>query len=51
MEKFFYGFEVQYVPHMDNRDANNLAWIASSKAPTPPNVIVKRLLKPSVKPE
>jgi hypothetical protein len=51
MEKFFDGFEVRYVPHLDNRDADHLAWIASSRAPTPPNVIVERLFKPSVKSE
>jgi hypothetical protein len=32
MEKLFDGFEVRYVPHLDNRDANHLAWIASSIA-------------------
>jgi hypothetical protein len=32
-------------------DADYLAWIASSKAPTPPDVIVERLSKRSVKPE
>jgi hypothetical protein len=51
MEKFFDGFEVRYVPHLDNRDADHLAWIASTRAPTPPDVIVERLSKPSVKPE
>jgi hypothetical protein len=51
MEKFFYGFEVRYVPYLDNHDADHLAWIASSRAPTPPDVIVERLSKPSVKPE
>jgi hypothetical protein len=51
MEKFFDGFEVRYVPRLDNRDADHLAWIASSRAPTPPNVIVERLFKPSVKSE
>jgi hypothetical protein len=25
MEKFFNGFEVRYVPHLDNCDADNLA--------------------------
>jgi hypothetical protein len=25
MEKFFDEFEVQYIPHLDNRDANHLA--------------------------
>jgi hypothetical protein len=50
MEKFFDGFEVQYVPHLDNCDADHLAWIASSRAPTPPDIIIEKLSKPSVKP-
>jgi hypothetical protein len=49
MEKFFNGFKVRYVPHLDNHDADHLAWIASSRAPTPPDVIVEGLFKPSVK--
>jgi hypothetical protein len=51
MEKFFNGFEVRYVPHLDNYDADHLTWTASSKAPTPPNAIVERLSNPLVKPE
>jgi hypothetical protein len=51
MEKFFDGFEVWYVPHLDNHDADHLAWIASSRVPTLPDVIVERLSKPLVKPE
>jgi hypothetical protein len=51
MKKFFDGFEVQYAPRLDNHDTDHLAWIASSRAPTPPDVIIKRLFKPSVKPE
>jgi hypothetical protein len=50
IEKFFYEFEVRYVPHLDNRDADHLAWIASSRAPTMSDVIIKKLSKPSVKP-
>jgi hypothetical protein len=50
MEKFFYGFEVRYVPCLDNCDTNHLAWIASSRAPTPPYVIIEKLSKPSVRP-
>jgi hypothetical protein len=49
MEKFFDGFEVQYVPRLDNNDADHLARIASSRAPTPPDVIVERLFRPLVK--
>jgi hypothetical protein len=49
LEKFFDGFEVRYVPRLDNRDADHLAWITSSGAPTPPDVILERLVKPSVK--
>jgi hypothetical protein len=51
MEKFFDGFEVWYVPHLDNCDADHLAWIASSRARTPPDVTVERSFKPLVKPE
>jgi hypothetical protein len=50
MEKFINGFEVQYVPRLDNHDADHLAWIASSRSPTPPDVIVVKLSMPSVKP-
>jgi hypothetical protein len=50
MEKFFDGFEVQYVPCLDNRDADHLACIASSRAPNPPDVIIEKLSKSSVKP-
>jgi hypothetical protein len=50
MEKFFGRFEVRYVPRLDNRDANHLAWIASSRAPTPPDVIIEKLTKPSARP-
>jgi hypothetical protein len=49
MEKFFDGFEVRYVPRLDNCDADHLAWIASSRAPTPPDIIIEKLSKPSVK--
>jgi hypothetical protein len=49
MGKFFNGFEVRYVPWFNNRDANHLAWIASSRASTPPDVIVEKLFKHSVK--
>jgi hypothetical protein len=49
MEKFFDGFEVQYVPRLDNRDADHLAWIASSRAPIPSDVIIEKLTKPSIK--
>jgi hypothetical protein len=51
MERFFDGFEVRYVRPLDNHDADHLAWIASSRAPIPPDVIVEKLFKPSVKPE
>jgi hypothetical protein len=49
MEKFFDGFEVWYVPRLDNRDVDNLAWIVSSKASTSSNVIIEKLTKPSVR--
>jgi hypothetical protein len=34
---------------LDNRDADHLAWIASSRASTLPDVILERPVKPSVK--
>jgi hypothetical protein len=49
MEKFCYEFEVRYVPCLNNRDADHLAWIASSKAPTSPDIIIEELTKPSVR--
>jgi hypothetical protein len=50
MGKFFDDFEVRYIPRLDNRNADHLACIASSRAPTPPDVVVVKLCKPSVKP-
>jgi hypothetical protein len=49
MEKVFNGFEVRYVPRLYNRNADHLAWLASSRAPTPPDVIIGKLSKPTVK--
>jgi ribonuclease HI len=49
LKKIFNDFKVWYVPHLDNRDADHLAWIASSRAPTPLNVIIEKLTEPSVK--
>jgi hypothetical protein len=48
--EFFDRFEVRYVPRLDNHDADHLACIAFSRAPTPLDVIIKKLSKPSVKP-
>jgi ribonuclease HI len=45
MEKFFDKFELRYVPCLDNRDADHLAWIASSRAPTLLDVIIEKLTK------
>jgi hypothetical protein len=35
---------------LDNCDADYLAWTASSRAPTLPDVIIEKLTKPSVRP-
>jgi hypothetical protein len=51
MENFFDELEVRYIPRLDNHDADHLAWIISSRAPTPPEVTVERLSKPSVNSE
>jgi hypothetical protein len=50
MEKFFDGFEVRYISRLDNCDVDHLAWITSSRVPTPPDVFIKKLTKPSIKP-
>jgi hypothetical protein len=50
MEKFVNGFDVRYVPRLDNHDADHLAWIVSSRAPTLPDVIIEILTKPSIRP-
>jgi hypothetical protein len=50
MKKFFDGFEVRYVPRLDNCDTDHLAWIAFSRAPTLPNIIIEKLSKPLVRP-
>jgi hypothetical protein len=50
MEKFFDGFEVWYVPRMNNCNVDHIAWIVSSRAPTPPDVIIEKLSKTSVRP-
>jgi hypothetical protein len=47
MGKLFDMFEVRYFSRLDNRDDDHLAWIASSRAPTLPDVIIKKLTKPS----
>jgi ribonuclease HI len=49
MEKFLDDFKVWYVPRLDNHDADHLAWIASSRAPTLPDIIIEKLSKSSVK--
>jgi hypothetical protein len=48
IEKFFDGFEVWYVPRLDNCDVDHLAWIASSRAPTLLDIIIEKLTKPLV---
>jgi hypothetical protein len=49
MEKFFDGFELRYISRLDNCNVNHLVWIASSRAPTLPNVIIEKLTKRSVR--
>jgi hypothetical protein len=50
MENFLDGFEFRCIPRLGNHDTDHLAWIASSRAPTPPGVIIEKLSEPSVKP-
>jgi transposase InsO family protein len=49
MEKFFDGYKVRYVPHLDNRDADHLALIASTRVPILSDIIIEKLTKPSIK--
>jgi hypothetical protein len=49
-QRFLYN-EVRYVPRLDNRDADHLAWTVSSRAPTPVDVLIEKLSKPLIKPE
>jgi hypothetical protein len=49
MEKFLDGFEVRYVPRLDNRDTDHLAWIAYSRASISSDVIIEKLTEPSIK--
>jgi hypothetical protein len=49
MEMFFDGFEVRYVPRLDNCDIDHPTWIASSGEPTPPDVIIEQLTEPLVR--
>jgi hypothetical protein len=49
MKNFFDGFQIRYTPWLENRDADHLAWIASSRVPTPSDINVEKLSKPSVK--
>ena len=37
-----------YVPRLDNKDVVHLAWIASSKSPIPKDIVLEKLLFPSV---
>jgi hypothetical protein len=49
MEKFLDGFEVRYIPRLDNQDVDHLAWIASSRVSISSDVIIEKLTKPSIK--
>jgi hypothetical protein len=45
----FLWFRGTICPTPGQPDADHLAWIASSRAPIPPDVIIDKLTKPSVK--
>jgi hypothetical protein len=49
IEMFFNGFKARCVPWLDNCDDDHLAWIASSRAPTPLDIIIEKLSKPLVR--
>lgn len=49
MEKYFKGFDVEYVGRKGNTEAYELAKLASRKEPLPPDVFFKTLHNPSIK--
>jgi hypothetical protein len=51
MEKSFDGFKVHHVPRLDKKDVDHQACVTWSRAPTPLDMIIERLSKPSVKPK
>jgi ribonuclease HI len=48
LEDKFYGIELNYVPRRYNKEADELAKIASGRITVPPNVFVRDVAKPSV---
>ena len=48
LEKFLDGFEVRYIPQLDNKDMDHMACIVSSRSPIPKDVKLERLASPSI---
>jgi hypothetical protein len=48
LEDKFYGIELNHVPHRYNKEADELAKIASGRITVPPNVFTRDVAKPSV---
>ena len=48
LEQKFEGLEVMHIRRSDNSGADELARLASSRAPVPIGVFIEKLLKPSV---
>jgi hypothetical protein len=48
LEDKFYGIELNHVPHQYNKEADELAKIASGRITVPPNVFARDIAQPSV---
>jgi hypothetical protein len=48
LEDKFYGIELNHVPRQHNKEAGELAKIASGRITVPPNVFARDVARPSV---
>jgi hypothetical protein len=48
MGRHFDRLELEHVPHKENTEADELSWLASSRAPLSPWVFEERLCRPTV---
>jgi hypothetical protein len=51
VEDKFYGIELNHVPHRYNKEADELAKIASGRITVPLNIFARDVTKPSVNPQ
>ena len=46
MEKYFDSFEVRYIHRLENKVADHLSWVSSSRSPVLEDVVLVKLLVP-----